>query len=173
MKTRLLNISVALALLWFLTDAACTVEETAPVPADVAVDVAPVGPALELLDDGLMVDGVPLVLATPLTATAELLGEAEQIREMGPAGTVHSYPSLGLEFWVEEGDLVTTIHVLPAYTGSAASGVVPGADEALVAEKLGPGVAVPFGMGSHYPDRGLFVGLREGKVELLTLRIPE
>ncbi len=170
-----LKIALFLCLLGLLAHvSACTVEEATPTPADVPVDVAPAGPALELLGDGLTVDGTPLLLGTPMVTAVELLGAATQVRAMGLAGTVYSYPALGLELWAS-GDpaAMASIHLLPEYTGGATGGLVPGAAEAMATEMLGAGVADPFALGRHYPERGLFVGIRDGKVELLTLGRPE
>jgi hypothetical protein len=102
-----------------------------------------------------------------------LLGAAEQVRKMGSAGTVHSYPSLGVELWTQGSDTIASIHLVPGYPGGAADQIVPGTDDAVVVETLGVGIADPFGLGRHYPDRGLFVGVAKEKVESITITAAE
>ncbi len=173
MRIHLLKITLFGCLLSLLAHSySCTVEEDAPVStADATVDTGPTGPDLELLDDGLSVDGATIALGSTIAAAAELLGEAEQVQEMGGAGTVYSYPLYGVELWKEGGDTIVAIHLVPGYTGGAANTIVPGADDSLVVEVLGIGVADPFGLGRHYPDMGLFVGTRNEKVESVTLSV--
>jgi hypothetical protein len=169
MRNQLLKLALFVALLSMVaTVYSCTIEEVAPLPEDVAADSGPTGPDLELLEAGLTVDGTTLALGATMASATELLGAA-QVREMGSAGLVHSYPSLGVELWTQGSDTIASIHLVPGYPGGAADQIVPGADDALVVETLGVGIADPFGLGRHYPDRGLFVGVAKEKVESITL----
>lgn len=169
MRIHILKMALFCALLALLaTSYSCTIEETAPIPADVPVDTGPADPMLNLVADGLTVDGASLHLGAHLTSATELLGVPAQVRVMGPAGTVYSYPSLGLELWSRDDSTINSIHVLLGYTGSADDGVVPGADDSVLMKSVGIGAADPFGMGRHYPDRGLFVGVLNETVILVT-----
>ncbi len=174
MTRRLLLVLAGAGLLTMVaTVCSCTIEEQAPQTADLLPDLGAPTPSLGLSKEGLEVDGQLIAVGTNIDTVTQLLGPVETTREMGLAGRIAGYGSLGLEFQVAGDDhRIAAIHLFAGFPGSAPIGTAPGVTEAALVETLGEGTTDPYGLGRLYPAAGLTVGLAQGIVTTVTLTGP-
>lgn len=171
MRRSMLAVAYIALLALLALSTSCTIEKEAPneTNPDIVTDAAQEVPDIALSAAGLTVDGTLLVAGAERGTIESLLGPAEMVRDLGSAGKVLCYPSLGLEVIVETATWqLMGVDLFADFVGTNQWDLTLGSPFGTDGSDAIDAIADPFGLGFHLPDLGVRIGLSNGYISVIS-----